>query len=351
MAKKHATDYLKSVACLLFVTLLLLATANRSVFALGGLDNRFVRLSNSTYSATSNYAIGFDITQPTVSLGSIEIEVCSNSPLPNTVCTIPAGLNVAPANLSQTGNTGFTIQAGATANRLVLTRFSSLPSTTASVYTLSNVTNPSSTGSYYIRLRTFPTTDATGASTEDGGLAYSITSGLSINTEVPPYLRFCAGITITDFDCASINSYLMDLGTLSSSATSQSTSQMLVATNGEFGYSITMTGTTLTSGNNTIANLSSATPVNTGTSQFGINLRANSNPAIGAEPIGPGTGNISGNYASPNAFAFNNGDVVASSTNATDNRKYTLSFVVNVSPEQAPGVYATTLTFIALANF
>jgi len=110
-------------------------------------------------------------------------------------------------------------------------------------------------------------------------------------------------------------------------------------------------GTTMTSGNNEIAALDNPTPSAPGNSQFGLNLRANSDPTIGSEPSGSGAANPTAKYNIPNRFAFTPGDTVAASSGVTANRKFTASYIVNVTPAQQPGIYTATLTYICSATF
>lgn len=351
MLNIHTTGLLRLVVCSALVLVSLLGIYQPIVHASGGLPSRSARISNPTANAISTYRIAFNITQTATALGSIEMEFCANDPLPNTSCVVPFGLDLAGATLTQSGNTGFSISGTSTANRILLTRFPSLPLGGPSVYEFANVINPSNAGSYYIRLQTFSNNTGTGANVEDGGLVFSITSGVSVTSTVPPYLRFCTSVTITGFDCSTATNFLIDMGEFSSNSTAVSSSEMVVATNAGLGYSITMLGTTFTSGNNIIP--ASETPVSsqTGSSQFGVNLRSNTNPSIGSDPAGPGIGTINGSYNAPNQFAFKTGDIIVSSSGSTDNRKYTMSYMTNVSAGQPSGIYATTLSFICLANF
>ncbi len=125
---------------------------------------------------------------------------------------------------------------------------------------------------------------------------------------------------------------------------------MVTSTNAGIGYNLATYGTTMTSGNNEIAATQNATS-QVGTNQFGINLRANTTPHIGADTSGPGTAHPTTNYNNVNRFTFKSGDTVAQATGAQDYRKFTTSYIVNVSKDQAPGVYSTTLTYVCLANF
>ena len=316
------------------------------------LQHRYDQLSNSAPGASSINVIGFTITDTSQALGSIKLEFCEQSPLPYDTCTAPPGLDASNASLSsQSGNTGFSIASNSTGNAIILTRSPSTPTTTPNVYTFNGIVNPSQQGAYYLRLYIYPTTDSSGPDTQNGGVALDATNVLSISTEVPPYLKFCAGLKISNFDCSSATSYVNHFGNFSSHATSTASSQFTVATNAVSGYTITATGPTLTSGNNVIANMATPTTSIIGAPQFGINLRANNQPVVGGDPIGPGVGTISANYAIPNHFMYQDGDTLVTATQPSDNQTFTVSYLVNVPSDQPIGSYVTTLTYICLANF
>ena len=328
----------------------LLIPVGPRVHAATGLLNRYDRMTSSIAGETATHLIGFDITNTSTSLGSIEIEFCSNDAIPGAPCTPPAGFDLSPVQLaSQSGETGFNMSASN--NRILLTRTSSMPSGGPSSYQFDQVTHPANPGSYFIRVRTFASNDGSGSSIEEGGIALVINMTTNVSAEVPPWLKFCAGISIDVFDCSSANTYQINFGEFNRSSTSTATSQMVVATNAASGFSITLSGNTLTSGNNVIPSSTSPRGSSIGASQFGLNLRANSSPGVGNEPAGIGTGVITADYTNPNQFAFENGDVLVSSASASDDHKFTVSYIVNVDGNQSPGVYATTMSYIALANF
>lgn len=336
-----------------FVLALTIVTARPvEVNAQAALTNRFDRMSSATVSESATHLIGLTITQPTTDLGSIEIEFCSNNALPGTVCNPPLGFSLTGASLSnQSGNSGFTIHPSSNINRIVLTRISSLPNPVASTYQFDNVINPSAIGSYFVRLRTFSSTDATGGSIEEGGIAFAINEMFNVASEVPPYLKFCTGATVTNYDCSTATNFFINLGEFSTGSASSASSEFVTATNAGYGFSVTYNGTTLTSGSNTIPELVPGGGSLPGTSQFGINLRANTNPGVGAEPNGPGTATITPAYIAPNVFRFVSGESIVSTSTTSDNQKFTVSYLVNINGSQPAGVYATTLTFICLANF
>jgi hypothetical protein len=350
---KNYDQKLKKLPICISVALLLIGVAP-PVFAAGPtqLSYRYDKISTSAASSISQHEIGFIISELSIPVGSISIDFCSNSPLIEVACTPPSGFDASSANLnSSQGETGFSIGPGSTANRIILTRPASLPTGAVAVFTFSNIMSPASNGSYYVRLQTFTSTDGSGLPIQYGGLVFAVASPLSITTEVPPYLVFCVGVTIVGTDCSTINSYFIDVGELSTQTVRAASSEFAVATNAPSGYSITISGATLTSGSRIIPAITPPGDSIPGTSQFGLNLRANTNPSIGNEPTGYLAGTVAAGYATPNKFQFTNNDTLVTATNTSDYEKFTVSYITNVSSAQAAGIYTTTMTYIALANF
>ena len=107
----------------------------------------------------------------------------------------------------------------------------------------------------------------------------------------------------------------------------------------------------MTAGNRTIPALASPALSQPGVSQFGINLRQNTVPSVGANVDGIGTGVASASYNTPNVYRFNSGDTIANSPLSTEWNRYTISYLVNVADSQPAGRYASTLTVIATTTF
>lgn len=315
------------------------------------LKHRSIVVGTTVVSAVTSHRYNFQITS-SISVGSLEIEYCTNSPLVGASCTAPSGLSLDAAAMgTQTGLTGFTIHPSTTANKLILTRPAAgvTPTVNASL-TVNNITNPGTPNqTVFVRISTFASTNASGIRGDKGTVAFSTTRQLKVNGFVPPYLTFCVGNTVAN-DCSSAVGNYLSFGELSSNTTSAVSSQFAVATNDYTGYFTTITGITLTSGNNTISANSSPSPSIPGTSQFGLNLRANSNPQIGAEKSGVGSGTASSEFNTPNVFTFKPG-TLASSTKSTDFNVFTVSYIANIVPGQAPGVYSSTITFITTVSF
>jgi hypothetical protein len=301
---------------------------------------------NVTYNIAFTVATGGTV-------GSMEFQFCSNSALIVDPCVAPFGFDALNANLaSQSGTNGFIMSGSSSVNDIVLTQ---APLGTVNPgpvsFTFTSVVNPTDMGSYYVKVFTYSSSDASGSPLDFGAMAFPIGLDYQISTEVPPYLTFCAGTNIDGFDCSTAAGDQINFGDFSSAVSSAARSQLLTATNAGSGYSITASGLTMTSGNNEIPAMSTNQASTIGKSQFGLNLRANTVPQIGSNPVGPGTGTPTANYNQVNRFRFVNGETIAHATEAQDYKKYTISYLVNISKDQAPGVYSTTLTYVCLANF
>jgi hypothetical protein len=198
----------------------------------------------------------------------------------------------------------------------------------------------------------FDDIDTAGSVVDTGAVVFVTEGSFNIDVYVPPYLTFCTGVSVS-LDCNSISGFLADFGEFSEFVTRTTTTQMSAATNDPTGYNIFISGQTILSGSNIIPALASQSASQVGVSQFGINLRANANPSVGANPdAGANAGGTPApEYNTPNLFRFVSGDRVAGSVLSTGFNRYTISYIVNVSENQRPGTYATTLTYTAIASF
>jgi hypothetical protein len=335
-------------ACLCLLLAALFAGAFGGHASADRLNNRSLRLGSVVPSATTTHEFNFTYSG-TNSVGSIVFQYCMD-PIPGDPCTAPTGLDVSGVNLtSQSGETNFTLYS-ATANQIVLTRPTAPAAATASDYLFSNAVNPSVKGTFFVRISTYASNDGSGTALDYGSVASSINTAISISTEVPQILKFCVGVTIGS-DCSSAQGDFIQLGDLTPDGTASGSSQFWVGTNAPGGFSVVTSGTTMTSGNNVIPPLAQPTESAAGNAQFGINLRANSNPSIGADPTGPGAAQPAPNYNNPNQYTYEPGGAVVQDANNTNDRKFTVSYIVNVSPDQPPGVYSTTVTYVCSATF
>lgn len=336
----------KSIKSIILQTSAYMLAISSMLFALSGVASaaqitaKKLTLGSSVPSATTTYAFQFTLPSSTV-LQSFEAQICTT---PSGTCTTPSGFSVSSATLTgQPTNlgdaSGWTVST-ATAGSLRASKSgnSAAPTGTTSI-SFSNVVNPSAANStFYARITTYSAANWTTA-VDTGNVASSTAGQITVTASVEETLSF------------TLSAATVALGTLTSSTTGSGTSTMSASTNAAGGYAITVNGTTLTSGANTITALASNGASSQGSSQFGLNLKANTVPSVGSEVSGSGSGTAASNYNTADSFRFVSGETVASASAATNSNTYTVSYIANIPGNQAAGSYSTALTYIATATF
>ena len=301
-------------------------------------------------------------------VGSIQFLYCTTA---SGTCTMPTGLVTTSATLgAETGVTGFSM-VNTTNGAPYLTRSAAAIGTNVNAtYRLDTVTNPTATNqTFYVRIATFASTNATGGSGDTGTVTASTATQIVLTGIMPESLIFCTGgqvLTTSGVpDCSTATSGAVSFNQLFSPVdTATATSQMAASTNAWQGYTISVNGPTLTSGANTITAMGTAGASVRGSKQFGLNLKANttttSTPAVGTEvaPAANGTnykGQAIGGYSTVDQFKFVSGETVADSANGgagpSDSQIFTVSYIANVTGSLAAGTYTTTLTYICTATY
>lgn len=326
----------------------------------------------STPGGTVNHQFVFTV--PSVgaqSVGSIKFEYCTTAAdTASTTCVTPTGLSTTAATLGvENGATGFTMNNSTNGAPFIHRSAAAIAPGTILTYQLNNVVNPEAVNqTFFVRISTYATNDASGTAIDTGTVAASTTEPIVLRGTMPESLVFCTGEEIGTTagvpDCATATPGQIYYNQLfSPTDTARATSQMAASTNAGYGYVITVNGPTLTSGSNTIAGMGTAGPVVRGTAQFGMNLVENE--TTWDDPVGldvapaPNAVNYRGQaaagYDTPDAFKFTTGDTVANSFNgtpgATDAQIYTVSYIANVPGSQPAGTYATTLTYVCTPTF
>lgn len=314
-------------------------------------QERGLYMSSTEPGATTSYTISFRYMSPQA-VGSVDMLFCVD-PIPYNPCVTPPGLDVSNAVLSsQSGETGFSVLSSS-ANHIVLTRPPSVILAGGSSYVLDNIVNPTDINqSFSIRLKSHATTDATGPQIDFGSVKGQVATGIGLETQVPPMLIFCVAEEV-DEGCVNTNeNNYTDMGELDSKSTLLAQSQMAVGTNASGGFAITANGTPMSAGTNVIDSPLTPTASVQGNNQFGLNLVANSEPAVGNDPEGTWANAVpSVDYSIPNRYKYVSGDVVAYSPNVSLMKKFTVSYIVNSRPDLRAGVYTTTITYIASGRF
>lgn len=331
--------FYRAFAIIVAITVLVLVTVI-PVYA-AQITNRSVTISNPAASASTSYVFNFTVPSSTV-LQSASFTACTTA---SGACSTPAGFSASSSSLtSQPVNlgdgAGWTVDtASAGALRLKKTGNSAAPSGSQTV-SFSGVANPSATNStFFFRIATFSGDDWSTGAVDTGTVATSTAGQVTITAAVDETLTF------------SLANQTVPLGTLSTSTTGSGTSTMSAATNAANGYSITVSGSTLTSGPNTITALASPTSSAVNNKQFGLNLVANTTPSVGSNVSGSGTATAAAGYNTADLFKFVSGDTVASASGPTNSNTFTSSYIANIDGATPPGNYQTVLTYVATANF
>ncbi len=321
---------------------------------------------------TVNHLFTFDL-PTTGNVGSIKFEYCTTASV--AACVTPTGLST--AGVTHGGSTGAVFStATSTATNIAYVSRTAASVTSGQTVTvqLNGIVNPSPTNyTFFVRISSHASEDATGAATDTGSVAASTATQIELTGTMPESLIFCTGATISTTssipDCSTATAGTVSFDQLfSPTDTATARSQMAASTNASGGYAITVNGPTLTSGSNTIAAMTAPTASTVGTGQFGLNLRANTtvfdNQAVpvalgtNVAPAANGTnykGQPTTNYNTDNQFGFATGATVAASDNGgaggTDSQILTVSYIVNVSGSQPAGTYVSTLTYICTPTF
>lgn len=313
------------------------------------LPERSLYINSAEPGATTNYTISWRYPSNTT-IGSIKLVLCSDPYVLDPCSSTPPGDFSGGNLINQSGITGFSILSQST-NEIVLSRPSAAAGTVLSSYEFENMVNPTGLQQkFYIQIFTYSTSDATGSPNHISSVINTTTTPISINTEVPPILYFCAALTVDEW-CQNINGNFIDYGILDPVNGHSATSQFGVATNALGGYVVTVNGNTMTSGNKKIEALEVPANFISGVPQFGLNLRANTTPALGQDVTGDGIGMVTSDYNNPDLFKFSSGDTIATAVTGSLFNTYTATYILNIPPDQPSGVYNTTLAYICTAAF
>jgi len=300
---------------------------------------RKVVIGSSVASASTTYAFTFTVPTATV-IKSAGFAVCTTA---SGACSTPAGFSASSSTVAQPTNlgdaSGWSVDTG-TVGVLKLKKTGNVAAPTGDqTVTFSNVTNPSATNStFFMRITTY-SDDAYTTAIDTGSVASSTAGQITVTATVDETLTF----TLLAATAA--------LGNLTTTSTGAATSSMTVSTNAATGYSVAYSGTTLTSGSNTITAIASPAASSMNNKQFGINLMANTTPLIGSNKTGTGSGAPATGYGTADQFKFASGDTVASASVPTNSNTYTVSYIANIDGVTPPGAYSTVLTYVATANF
>lgn len=336
----------------------------------------------------------FTFTLPSTSaIQSIKFQYCTTADIDiGGTCTTPTGLSTASAAIGTSSGIGSSFSSINTATNgapYVYSASGITPDGTSSAsIELTTVTNPDGSDcgvgatncTFFVRIFTYATNDATGAATDAGTVTASVSTQIRLNGTMPESLIFCTGGSISVNgsgipDCTTATAGDITFNQLfSPTSTTYATSQMAASTNAGEGYVITVQGPTMTSGTNSIKAMGSTAALSAiGSGQFGMNLAADTAaPALtpasaDVSPAPNGTNFMgkattafgTGGDAATALYAFDDttANTIAKSDNGTgtskptDSQIFTSTYIVNVSGSQPAGTYQSTLTYICTPTF
>lgn len=352
------------------------------VSAAGQVQSRSIEMSDSTPSQASvSYKVTF--TPATSGAQSLVIDFCSNSSIIGGSCTPPAGFDA---------NTSIGFTAGTNTTNWVVDTSTALDSastvtvnkgtgsalgTSASDFTLTGITNPSGTGSFWARIYTY--NDATygssgtqyvsatslGTYVDYGGFAMSTVSLINVTATVMETLTFCVNKSAPGNGCTSLTTPVsLTLGhgspqILDSTVADTDTAHMQISTNALSGAAIRMfthnTCSGLSRDNGATCPIpgSGGTPSTFGTTnvaEFGLNVGTGSGGTGTITPTAPYS--TAANYAMQAAVTSTYGDKIADTGGtATANVDSTLTFAAQANVTTPAGVYSANESLIATGTF
>lgn len=343
-----------SAALLVVVAGIIGASAVFQQVNAAAITDRSVTLSDSAGEATAvTYTFDSAALPTSTPVLSVDLEACTTS---SGACTTPTGFDASSSTLASQPSglgeaTGWSVDTNDSgALRITHGAHATAPSGVVSIE-WDDVVNPDADNeTFFLRATTY--SDGAWSSAIDSGVvAVSTAQQISLSGSVDETLTFCTGTSITGTNCATASGSAVNFGTFSSTSESTGTSVMAASTNATSGYAVTVNGATLTSGADTITALSAGGTNTNGTEQFGLNLVENTDPAIGSDPSGSGSGDAATNYDTADSFRFATGETVAEAGGATNANAFTVSYLVNIGGATEAGTYTATMTYICTATF
>lgn len=172
--------------------------------------------------------------------------------------------------------------------------------------------------------------------------------------------QIAAGSTTTNDPALSVAvNGTINFNAFSSATATTATTTFTVLNYTTYGYIVQIIGNAPSNGSTTINAMDPAGPTFpgasvAGTSQFGINLVANTSPvSVGANPNNGqfGFGTVAGNYGTSNSYRYVSGETIAQATRNSGTTTYTITYMVNVPALTPGGIYSSDQTLIVTGTY
>lgn len=179
------------------------------------------------------------------------------------------------------------------------------------------------------------------------------------NTKSTNYQAQAGGETVRDpFLEVSVSGAAVNLGTLDTTTVKTGSTTFSIKTYLSSGYAAYIDGTSLKNSSNgyVLTPMATATGSAPGTEQFGINLRQNFSPAVGANPVQiPSStfsfGAAASGYNTGEQFRFVANTPIASSTSSSGQTDFTMSMIANIGTTTPSGNYGGRLVVNVVPSF
>lgn len=154
-----------------------------------------------------------------------------------------------------------------------------------------------------------------------------------------------------------VNSASIDLGELTTGSTATANGSFSVGAYNTDNIVVQTLSEPPTNNDYTLTPLTSATTAQSGAEQFGMNLRANTDPAtFGTDPIQVPDSSFSfadatNGYGIVNQYKYNQGDVIAQSTQSSGQTDFTISYIFNVDNVTPGGAYNFRHNLVATSTY
>lgn len=152
-----------------------------------------------------------------------------------------------------------------------------------------------------------------------------------------------------------INEGATNFGSFSPTSPAVATATFTISNYTSYGYIVQLTGTPPSNGNHIITPMGTSAPESSqpGQEQFGLNVVANTSPAVGANPVYGlfGVGGPIANYGTANKFRFVDGETIVSAPKSSGVTTYTISYIINVNSLTPGGQYLSRQTLVCTGTY
>ena len=232
MMKPPRTSLLRLLAIFIVLGIITLSSILSSNVSAAQITNRSLTLiagsngdGGSKPSGIVNHYFQYTIPTTGTAIGSIKFEYCTTAAnsLANPTCVMPVGLDTTLATTALgseagSGATGFTLIKTTNGAPLLYKGSAAIPANGNLKFRLDNIQNQTANGTFFVRISTYSSTNATGSPIDTGTVAASTNEPIVLSGIMPESLVFCTGADILKTagvpDCSTATSGIISFNQL-----------------------------------------------------------------------------------------------------------------------------------------